>query len=179
MRSHGLNACRVGSRARSRVAFSFNKSIDAIVALFALIRTGATYVPLDPAWPAERCAIICEDADISLWVGTSAPSGIDRIKTAVASRAEKSAIPLSRASDHKPATISAATPQRDIANILFTSGSTGRPKGVEITTESLLHFSKWVIDEFGVVETTASPTMPRITSTCPHWISSPPSALAR
>lgn len=143
----------LGAGPGRRVAFSFNKSIDAIVALFALIRTGATYVPLDPTWPAERCAMICEDADISLWVGTSAPVGIDRIKTVVTSRADEGVIPLSQATQHKPATISALTPKRDVANILFTSGSTGRPKGVEITTESLLHFSKWVVDEFGVVET--------------------------
>ena len=143
----------LGAEPGRRVAFSFNKSIDAIVALFALIRTGATYVPLDPAWPVERCAMICEDADIALWVGTSAPKGIDGIKTAVTSRAEEGAIPLSQASDHKPATASVAMPKRDIANILFTSGSTGRPKGVEITTESLLHFSKWVVDEFGLLET--------------------------
>lgn len=137
-----------GAAPGQRVAFSFTKSIDAIVALFALIRTGATYVPLDPTWPAERVAMICDDADISLWVGSRAPTGIKRIRTSIVSMAEGDAIPLSSADRSPPAAGDVPAPKRGIANILFTSGSTGRPKGVEITTESLLHFSKWVVEEF-------------------------------
>ena len=44
----------LGAARGRRVAFCFHKSIDALTALFAIIRTGATYVPLDPAWP-DQC----------------------------------------------------------------------------------------------------------------------------
>lgn len=140
-----------GASPGRRVAFAFSKSIDAIVSLFALIRSGATYVPLDPTWPAERCAMICDDADIDLWIGSrSPPSGLSRIRTAITSTGDNGSLPISDASRHQPADDNVPAPQGGIANILFTSGSTGRPKGVEITTESLLHYSKWVIDEFGL-----------------------------
>ena len=43
-----------GARPGARVAFCYCKSADALEALFAVIRTGATYVPMDPAWPAAR-----------------------------------------------------------------------------------------------------------------------------
>ena len=141
---------RSGSEPGCRVAFCFRKSIDAIVSMFAIIRTGATYVPLDPAWPADRMAMICDDAGIRLWLGTHPPpEGVVGIDTAVVSEpGESDAIPLASWKDHDGQTCSAAAPENGIANILYTSGSTGRPKGVQITTRSLLHFSKWAVDYF-------------------------------
>jgi len=142
---------RHGAAPGVRVAFYFRKSIDALVALFGLIRTGATYVPLDPSWPAERCATICSDAGITLWIGTNpAPPAIDCIKTCVCTMPADRAIPLAYA-DQLPTDASDPTPPADgIANILYTSGSTGRPKGVQITTLSLLHYSKWVVEYFAL-----------------------------
>ena len=61
------------ARPGRRVAHCF-RTAEAPVALFALIRTDATYVPLDPAWPGDRIRTICRDAGIELWVGNVAPS---------------------------------------------------------------------------------------------------------
>lgn len=164
-----------GAEPGQQVAFCFRKSIDAIVTMFALIRTGACYVPLDPAWPAERCAMICEDASIRLWTGSAPPAvGIGGIARAVctsltgagsapgsgatvdAERASGSTqqsvafMTLSDAMQSAPPAWSPREPAGGIANLLFTSGSTGRPKGVQITTLSLLHYSQWVVDFFGL-----------------------------
>jgi clorobiocin biosynthesis protein CloN4 len=134
-----------GARPGRRVAHCFRKSPEALVALFALIRTGATYVPLDPAWPADRIRTICHDAGTDLWVGNVAPPF--SISTVFAPPCTGPGVPFT-------ATISSfcevAEPEGGIANILFTSGSTGRPKGIEITTRSLLHFSQWVVDTFAL-----------------------------
>ena len=145
----GLLADR-GARPGRRVASCFRKSIDALVSLFAVIRTGATYVPLDPGWPAARMATICNDADIRFWLGSDPPpQGIECIETAFASEPRESgAMPLASWQDRPPQSGPAAIPENGIANILYTSGSTGRPKGVRITTRSLLHFSKWAVDYF-------------------------------
>ncbi|HWL94116.1 MAG TPA: amino acid adenylation domain-containing protein [Phycisphaerae bacterium] len=126
-----------GARPGERVAFCHKKSIDAIVSLFGIIRTGATYVPIDPSWPAERVAAIVEDAGIRIWSGSSGPPG------------GISGIEIVSARDGREfARESASLPDRGIANILYTSGSTGRPKGVEITTRSLAHFSDWAVAYF-------------------------------
>ncbi|GJQ25530.1 MAG: D-alanine--poly(phosphoribitol) ligase [Phycisphaerae bacterium] len=164
-----------GAGPGEQVAFCFRKSIDAIVTMFALIRTGACYVPLDPAWPAERMAMICEDASIRLWTGSGPPAaglgGIDRAicsslagagsasgsgTTVDAGRASGggsgsvSIMTLSDAMQAAPPAWAPREPAGGIANLLFTSGSTGRPKGVRITTLSLLHYSQWVVDFFGL-----------------------------
>jgi amino acid adenylation domain-containing protein len=137
-----------GARPGERIAFCFRKSVDALVAMFGIIRTGAAYVPLDPTWPVERMQMICDDSGIRIWTGTDPPIGITGIVKAFTSKGSDVAIPLARVNEASPMVGDVPSPSRGIANILFTSGSTGRPKGVEITTRSLLHFSQWVVDEF-------------------------------
>lgn len=139
---------RHGAAPGTRAAFCFKKSIDAIVSLFAIIRTGAAYVPLDPTWPDERKATICDDAGIRLWVGTDPPGNIPGIESAIATNADGQCLALASAEDNYPTSTDPVPPADDLANILYTSGSTGRPKGVQITTKSLLHFSQWAADYF-------------------------------
>ncbi|HKQ49620.1 MAG TPA: amino acid adenylation domain-containing protein [Phycisphaerae bacterium] len=139
---------RHGAAPGARVAFCFKKSIDAIVALFAIIRTGATYVPLEPTWPDERKRTICEDAGIRLWLGTDPPANVPCVESSIVSNAVDRCIALSLARREPPASGPPVPPADDLANILYTSGSTGRPKGVQITTQSLLHFSHWAAEYF-------------------------------
>lgn len=143
LRDHGAGPGRC-------VALCFKKSIDALVSMFAVIRTGATYVPIDPSWPAERWAMIREDADILHWLGTDPPKGAAGLEMVLASNPAGRARPIASWREASPMTGTPMSPCEDIVNILFTSGSTGRPKGVRITTRSLLHFSRWVVDYFGL-----------------------------
>lgn len=138
-----------GAKPGERVAFCFKKSIDAIVAMFAIIRTGAAYVPIDPAWPAERVQAILNDAGITLWTGTSPPPpALSGIRASFAAATETAITEWLAGGSISPPADPAPEPERAIANILYTSGSTGKPKGVEITTQSLLHFSRWGVDYF-------------------------------
>ncbi len=129
------------------VAFCFHKAPEALVALFGLIRTGATYVPMDPSWPRDRIETICREADIKLWVGNVAPA-LEGLQAVVAPPCRGAGVPLESAAQCEPARGEPVPPARGLANILYTSGSTGRPKGIEITTQSLLHFSQWAADYF-------------------------------
>jgi amino acid adenylation domain-containing protein len=141
---------RLGAAPGRRVAFCFTKSIDAIATLFGIIRTGATYVPLDPSWPAGRMALICSDAGIGLWTGTKAPEGVSGIRAAVVSQPSGGATDLRSAVEGAAMTGPPLPPANGLANVLYTSGSTGRPKGVEIPTRSLLHFSEWAARALGL-----------------------------
>lgn len=133
-----------------RVAFSFQKSTEALIALFGIIRRGATYVPLDLSWPADRVATICQDADVRLWVGTKPPPTSVHVPAVTLNADGQDATPLHSAFNAPTPTTEPEEPEQDLANVLYTSGSTGRPKGVQITAESLLHFSSWAVDYFGI-----------------------------
>ncbi len=143
----------VGAAPGALVAFSFKKSIDAIVALFAIARTGATYVPLDPTWPNARLQAIRAAAPFEIWTGTVTPppelGNVAAIFTTTASD-EATRTFESIQKSHEPLAIDIVPPANDIANVLFTSGSTGTPKGVQITSRSLLHFANWGVRTFGL-----------------------------
>lgn len=141
----------VGAQPGIRVAHAFTKSIDALVTLFAIARTGAAYVPIDPAWPTDRIMAVCEDAGIAIWTGSNPPTtDIASLMRSmyVSNTLESSAVAIEASIDAPRISDAIPAPERGITNLLFTSGSTGRPKGVEITTLSLDHFSRWAADYF-------------------------------
>ncbi|GAU67586.1 putative non-ribosomal peptide synthetase/polyketide synthase [Streptomyces sp. NBRC 110611] len=113
---------------------------ELVIALLAVHRAGAAYVPLDPEFPAERLEFIVADAGISTVVTDRASAGrlpADGLARIVLDDVDWAASPgpLPPA-PHRPAgTFHDAT-----AYVLYTSGSTGRPKGVEISHGSLVNF---------------------------------------
>ncbi|AYG84644.1 Phenolphthiocerol synthesis polyketide synthase type I Pks15/1 [Streptomyces hundungensis] len=116
------------------VGVALDRSIDLVVALLAVLKTGAAYVPLDPRFPAERIRQMIEDADPKLIVTpASPPSGLaawDTRCVSVQLGAEQSA----------DGELAVEVGADDLAYVIYTSGSTGRPKGVEITHGALTNF---------------------------------------
>ena len=104
-----------GAEPGSRIGVRLPRGLDAVVAFLAVLKTGAAYVPLDPAYPAHRLAFMAEDAGLLL---TITPDLLDADREAIEG-----------GPDQPPAV---AVRGDDIAYVIYTSGSTGRPKGVEI-----------------------------------------------
>jgi non-ribosomal peptide synthetase component F len=114
-----------GARPGAMVGLCLPRSLDLIVALVAILKSGAAYLPLDPAYPGERLAFMVEDADASLIIVSEhadwLPPGRQRIDPHSAKDTQAAASPTRRAA--------AAS---DLAYVIYTSGSTGKPKGVAI-----------------------------------------------
>jgi amino acid adenylation domain-containing protein len=133
------------------VGVCIDRTPDLIVALLAIQKTGAAYVPLDPAYPAERITLILEDCDASLVLTRDAVR--DRIPrtphapTVVSVDGDRDAI--RQATPLTPADRPAPT---DVAYIIYTSGSTGRPKGVVIEHRSAVSLIQWSKTAFSDAE---------------------------
>ncbi|MFF8848072.1 amino acid adenylation domain-containing protein [Streptomyces sp. NPDC015127] len=110
-----------GADPGTHIGVQLPRSTDAVVAFLAIIKTGAAYVPLDPAYPQDRLAYMTDDAGLVL---TLTPELLDRSRPAIA------------ACPTQPLTVT--TSGNDIAYVLYTSGSTGRPKGVPIRHCSII-----------------------------------------
>ncbi|WP_406815529.1 non-ribosomal peptide synthase/polyketide synthase [Mycobacterium sp. M23085] len=109
------------------VALLLNRSAAAIVAILAVLKTGAAYLPIDPALPAARMRLMVADA---------APTAAIT-STGLADRLDGGALPVIDIDDPRiasyPCTGLAAPAPEDIAYIIYTSGTTGTPKGVAVT----------------------------------------------
>jgi amino acid adenylation domain-containing protein len=131
----------------SLVGICMERSIDMVTAMVAVLKVGAAYVPLDPAYPRERLAFMAQDAAIGaiLFSGAGAGSFPDFGGTKIVVDAEGDLIESSGASFPLPT----VTPS-DRAYVLYTSGSTGKPKGVCITHGSAVNFIASMLEKPGI-----------------------------
>ncbi|QBR70716.1 non-ribosomal peptide synthetase [Beijerinckiaceae bacterium] len=117
------------------VAVYLDRSIELVVALLGILKSGAAYVPLDPIYPPARVEAILSEADVQI-VLTSTRLGAD-IKAPVPVRVhidDAEAVKIARPRPELP-----IVQPTDLAYRIFTSGSTGRPKGIDIEHRSVVN----------------------------------------
>ncbi|VTU18504.1 Tyrocidine synthase III [Variovorax sp. PBL-H6] len=129
--AHALRARGMGRG--ERVGICLDRGFDMVVALLAVLKSGAAYVPLDPAFPQARLDYYAEDAKLGLLLTSST---IAAAPMAWREDAAQRVLLLDRdkAWLEQPGTALPPSPQdaqaEDAAYVIYTSGSTGKPKGV-------------------------------------------------
>ncbi|HEV7509096.1 MAG TPA: amino acid adenylation domain-containing protein [Thermoanaerobaculia bacterium] len=104
-----------GVRPGELVALKFERSAEMLVAILAVLKAGASYLPLDPTYPAERLAFALEDSGAALLLTRERLDG--SAESIAAQGPERPSLP--------------SDPELP-AYVIYTSGSTGQPKGVVI-----------------------------------------------
>jgi amino acid adenylation domain-containing protein len=119
----------MGVRADARVAVCLERSAEMVVGLLGVLKAGAAYVPIDPAYPADRIAYMLADAgaDVVLTEARLA-DGLPEHGARVV-RVDADGARIAFEPSHAPAV--AVSPEH-LAYVIYTSGSTGRPKGVMV-----------------------------------------------
>ncbi|WP_449066451.1 non-ribosomal peptide synthetase, partial [Planomonospora algeriensis] len=113
------------------VGLRLPRSLDLVVAMYAVVKAGGAYLPIDPGLPEERVAAMLEDARPVLviepgWPAAADPSGCPQQG------------PGARAVPENP------------AYVIYTSGSTGRPKGVVVTHCAIVNRLRWAQARYGL-----------------------------
>jgi amino acid adenylation domain-containing protein/FkbM family methyltransferase/non-ribosomal peptide synthase protein (TIGR01720 family) len=132
------------------VALCLGRSLEMIVAMLGVLKSGGLYVPIDPETPPERLVYMLEDSSApfvlteSRWEATlpSSPALVvlmDEIETC---------------SSANPANLSIGS---GMAYVIYTSGSTGAPKGVMVTHQGFSNYLRWAIQTYNVSEGDGSP----------------------
>jgi enterobactin synthetase component F len=131
----GLAAMGIGPGAI--VGIALPRTPDMIASVLAALRTGAAYLPLDPAYPAERLAWMIADSGLSVVLTNEAvaralpPHAARMVRLDVAADLPKA-----------PPPTQAPTPG-DLAYLLYTSGSTGMPKPVGVEHRNVVNLIRW------------------------------------
>lgn len=130
-----------GARRGTLVGICVNRGLDMVAAVLAVLKTGAAYVPLDPAFPAARLAYMVQDSGLNLVISEHALSechgcSADMTLELDGFGAESESERLER---FVPNQQDGAGPD-DLAYVLYTSGSTGKPKGVCIPHRAVVNF---------------------------------------
>jgi amino acid adenylation domain-containing protein len=129
----------------SRVAVYLERTPELPIALIGVLKAGAAYVPIDPAYPSARIEFILNDSAAVAVVTTA------RLAAALGTAIERVLIDRTESEEasENGAAVSAATAE-DIAYVLYTSGSTGQPKGALITHRGIVNYLKWCQDAYGL-----------------------------
>lgn len=130
----------LGVAPESTVGIFMHRSMDMVVATLATLKSGAAYVPLDPAYPLERLAFMAADGNLTalLTEGALAASVPAGARAVVLVDAEWGAIatrPRQRCGVRVDPT--------STLYVIYTSGSTGRPKGIVLAHEALGNLIRW------------------------------------
>jgi non-ribosomal peptide synthetase-like protein len=141
-----------GARPGDRIALLFDQPVLCYVAMLAVLKINAAYVPLDVGFPTDRLSYIVQDSGARIVLSLSHLSErlgevparlvcLDEIETAVAG-----------IEGHRLTAAETGEPVDELCYMIYTSGSTGRPKGVAIQHASICNFVRVAAEVYGLRE---------------------------
>ncbi|MBH0779872.1 non-ribosomal peptide synthetase [Nocardia bovistercoris] len=140
-----------GLGAEDRVALGLTRSIESVLTVLAVAKSGAAFVPVDPKYPADRIRHMLTDSGVRL--GITAAAHADALRAAARDETATEwlllddpgfAAEITRQDDRVLTDVERIRPARpaDLAYIVYTSGSTGTPKGVAVTQSGLSNLAE-------------------------------------
>jgi amino acid adenylation domain-containing protein len=142
--AHHLRARGAGPEVR--VGICLERSVETVVAILAVLKACAAYLPLDPAYPADRLAYMLEDSGASLLVTQSSLGALLPAEEVRTVRVDDDAAAIAAEPAEAPRV---RVDAGNVAYVIYTSGSTGRPKGVMVTHACAASFLEGMDDRVG------------------------------
>lgn len=139
----------LGATRETSIGVCFERSVNMVAAMLGILKAGSTYVPLDPAYPNERLALMSNDGHVEIllldhslaepWPGLSPTCRVVDVSLAM-----PAILSLEREN------LGSHPASEQVAYIMYTSGSTGRPKGVLVPHKALAIHALSASKQFGI-----------------------------
>jgi amino acid adenylation domain-containing protein len=137
----------LGAGPGTLIAVCMERSLEMVVALYATLKAGSAYVPIDPEYPAERVSFMLEDTSAPILLTQGAL--VDRFGGTSAN-----VVPVDLVAAVPDSPTAAGPTARaaldDLAYVIYTSGSTGQPKGAMNTHRAIANRIYWMQDAYGL-----------------------------
>ncbi|WP_083629583.1 non-ribosomal peptide synthetase [Tenacibaculum agarivorans] len=133
------------------VGICMDRSLELIVAILGVLKSGGAYIPIDPTYPEDRINYMLTDAGINLVLSSTNSSEVITKKegqTIVCLDSNWATI-----AKYPKTRLSNVIQPNNLAYVIYTSGSTGKPKGVLVEHQNLLHLCYWHQAAFSVTST--------------------------
>ena len=127
------------------VGVCLERTPEMIVALLAVLKAGAAYVPLDPAYPKDRIGFMLQDAGARVVVMQLSVEHLFAEANAVRVMVDRDCVAIA---SHAESRMEKAVRSDHLAYVIYTSGSTGKPKGVQIEHRNAAAFIAWSASVF-------------------------------
>jgi surfactin family lipopeptide synthetase A len=138
----------LGVRPNDVVGLCVERSLELVIGLLGILRSGAAFVPLDPHYPKDRLAYMLNDArPVAILVQKRTEQAIP---DSAAARICLDDLPRSGRDSERNSEPERQKHANELAYVIYTSGSTGVPKGVEVSQKSLMNFLYAMRQQFGV-----------------------------
>nr|UTS84107.1 NRPS [Streptomyces sp.] len=135
------------------VGIAMERSAEMVIALLAVLKTGAAYLPIDPDYPADRIAYMLTDAaPTTVITTTNITHHLPAIQETPHLLLDNLQPELAKHSSHDLTDQERTTPllPQHPAYVIYTSGSTGRPKGVAVAHAGVTNWLLWMQGEYGM-----------------------------
>jgi amino acid adenylation domain-containing protein len=130
------------------IAICLDRSVEMVVSVLAVLKSGAAYLALDPAYPSDRLAFMLEDSGVSLLLSnTTLTARLPRHSAKVIEVDSNGDI----LSGHPESNPDSVVNPNHLAYVIYTSGSTGKPKGVLVEHHGWCNVAEAQIKTFGLV----------------------------
>ena len=127
------------------VGLCVERSLEMVIGLLGILKAGAAYLPLDPAYPPQRLGYMLADARVSVLATQAGLEDVLPAHPATVLRLDADWKAIARQPEVAP--VSGARPD-NLAYVIYTSGSTGRPKGVQSTHGGIVNRLLWMDDVY-------------------------------